>query len=557
MRLKSTPYFLLIMLLVLGSCSKKTNVPVPADAAIVIHINGKSLHSKLSWDEFKQGDLYKAAAETFVDSLARKILDNPENTGIDIQSDAFFFARVHGRGGYSAFTGNVKDEKAFADFLTKASEGKEITKQGALSVLKLAPEAILTWNSTRFVFIGDTPDLNNASAFGMNKSGSYQDRKFPEDSLIKFASEVYDIKGDKSVGSDKRFADMMKEPGDGHMWANAGRLYGKSLPGVMSMIKASLLFEGNASATTMNFENGKITVSTKGYFNKELAALLKKHSMKNIDEDMLKSISSDNVAAVLAMNYPPEGLKEFLSLMGVDGLLNAGLAELGYSVEEFTKATKGDLLLAYTDFEYGPKPTAITTPDDEFTYTTNKPGGKILFAASVNDKPSFEKLITLLQEKIGEAGSNVQQMTGKIPYQLKDKWFVAGSDSDIVNGFGASSKNHAFISKISGHPFGAYADIQKFIGGSRASIKDSAAAVIADASMKFWQDVVIYGGETKGDAMTSTMEINLVDKNTNSLKQLNDYLGVVAKTFNEKRKEKVRTTSEIPDSVSVAPVNPN
>ncbi|HMF71139.1 MAG TPA: hypothetical protein VK616_06670 [Flavitalea sp.] len=38
-----------------------------------------------------------------------------------------------------------------------------------------------------------------------------------------------------------------------------------------------------------------------------------------------------------------------------------------------------------------------------------------------------------------------------------------------------------------------------------------------------WQDILITGGKVKNGAMNYDVEINLVDKNVNSLKQLNQY----------------------------------
>ena len=49
MKMRSLPIACLLMLVLFAaSCSKKSDVPVPADAAMVIHIDGASLNSKLS-----------------------------------------------------------------------------------------------------------------------------------------------------------------------------------------------------------------------------------------------------------------------------------------------------------------------------------------------------------------------------------------------------------------------------------------------------------------------------------------------------------------------------
>lgn len=560
MKLKLTSLALLATLvIVFASCSNKASVPVPEDAAIVVHIDGASLSSKLPWEEIKKSEWFKIANEEVKDDLAKKILDNPDESGVDIKSDAYIFMKTRGRGGYAAIICGIKDEKKFETFIGKVREGDgdKVEKKEGLSVIADRGN-VLTWNDKRLVFIADNPDINSGASM-MGNSG--KSRRFDTDSLLKFAREIYDLKGSKSLGSNSKFASLMKEDGDVHFWMNAGSLYSNALPAMLAITKASLLFEGNISAATISFDNGRITAKGRSYYNKELAAIYKKYSMKNIDEDMLKSIPAGDVAAVIAMNYPPEGVKEFISLLGVDGLVNMFLAEAGFSVEDFVKANKGDLLLSVSDFSFGEKEKTITMYDGTTsTYKSTQPDAKLLFATSVADKPSFEKLMTILKEKISqEAGASANDFVNKIPYLLKDNWFIAGNDSVSVHTFGAAKTDHSFISKIKGHPMGGFLDIQKFISGSKASFADdSTATLIADQSLKVWQDIIFHGGEFKDGGTDSYMEINMVDKNTNSLKQLNNYLGFIAGKMREqekKREEAYRREWDTPgvDSVQVAP----
>jgi hypothetical protein len=58
-----------------------------------------------------------------------------------------------------------------------------------------------------------------------------------------------------------------------------------------------------------------------------------------------------------------------------------------------------------------------------------------------------------------------------------------------------------------------------------------------------WQDIVAAGGSYKDKAMNFTFEVNLVDKNTNSLKQLNQYINNLYK-INSERKNRNRDTAE-------------
>ena len=544
-----------LLLVVLVSCSKKSNVPVPADAGFVVHINGKSLSSKLSWEEIRQSEWYKLAYEKSTDSLAKQVMNDPASSGIDIEADTYIFMKARGRGAYSALVGSLKDEKTFAAFMEKAMKGKPATREGELSVIR-SDKSVMTWKGNRFVMVTDIPDYNVSQDMmgGPNPDMQAPNPGFPADSLAKFASEVYEIKGSSSVGNNEKFASMLQEKGDAHLWINAKGLYGGSLPSILALTKVSLLFDGNVTAATVNFDNGKITLDGKSYYNKELEALYKKHKMVNIDESMLKAISSQNVAAVVAINYPPQGLKEFLTLLGLDGLINMALGQ-DYTIDEFVKANKGDVLFAVSDFGVtGMNP--MDSAMGNMGHTSHKFGAKFLFATSVNDRPAFEKLMSVIQKKLGQTPEAATAM-GRIPYQLKDKWFVAGNDSLTISSYGTSSQDHAFISRISGHPMGGYVDIQKFINGGRPAM-DSAAQQIADQSLKTWQDIVFHGGEFKGDATLSHFEINLVDKNTNSLKQLNAYLGFVARIADEQEKKKQLERNRYgTDSLQTVPAAPS
>lgn len=389
--------------------------------------------------------------------------------------------------------------------------------------------------------IGNSPEFNTP-AFGKRNQNNRE--YFTEDSLVKFASEVYTIKGSASVGSNDKFADMMKESGDMHFWMNPGKFYQGAMGAMLSLTKASILFEGNYAAATLNFDKGKIVIDGKNYANKELVALNKKYKPENLSEDMLKKIPAGNVNAAFAAKYSPEKLKELLVLLGVDGLANNYLGEVGYSLDELVQASNGDLLVSVSDFEVAEKETKYTIDGKEYSFKNKRPDAKLLFATSVKNKASFEKLLTGLKEKFGGDNDMFSKAFSNLPpYLLRDNWFLAG-DSGLVHTYGSTSTKHAFISKIAGHPMGGYVDIQKFIIGGRNSV-DSSAAPFFDESVKFWQDVIFYGGEYKNGAMESHFEINLVDKNTNSLKQMVSYLGAMLRSLkNETERHRVEIFDE-------------
>lgn len=547
-----------VLLFFISSCkNKKTvNVLIPEDAGMVIHINAASLTSKLSWDEIKQSEWFKMANEKGKpDDFQRKLLDNPETSGVDTKGDMYLFMKTDGKRSYMFFTGKIKDAAAFETTVKKMREDAEVKKAGNVNYTG-ENDNMLTWTKDKFIVIADAGDLQGG--FPGRYSGNTGDEKSSTEKMIALAESIYDLKSDKSIGNNSKFAELMSEPGDAHLWFSSSAMTGGMIPKEIAVFKAASLIEGNISAATFNFDNGKITAKTNNYYNKELAAFFKANKGGNISEDMLKKIPGQNVSAVIAMNYPPEALKEFLKLLGVDGMANGFLSQAGFSVEDFVKANKGDLVIAVSDFEVAEKENTIDMGSGKpYVYKTTRPDAKVFFATSVKDKGAFEKLIDVLKQQMKEEGGAAEEAMG-IKYELKDNWFIASNDAANLSGFGSANTNHAFISKISGHPFGGYIDIQKFISGYKAK-EGSVEKSIADESVKMWQDVIFYGGDHKGDGATGYFEINMIDKTTNSLKQLNNYFSSMAKLAKERENRDVADnnstgTEEVTvDSVKVAP----
>jgi hypothetical protein len=517
---------LLIGTAVFVSCggADKHAIAVPKDAAVVFHINAPSLSSKLSWAEIKATNWYKDLhAEANDDSTAQQLLADPESSGINLQQDLVFFVKRRGRAGYIAFEGTLKDAAAFEAFMKKVNKGAVSKKDGDMNILQ-KEDNVVTWNSSRFIFIGNAPPT--PSPFSPNTSFGPEggSANLPADSLVKFAKELYNLDGDNSLFSDKRFADLIKEPGDVHMWFSAEHMYAGGLGDALSMLKLSVLTEGNVTAASINFENGKIAAKAKSYYNKELGKLYEKYKLKNFDAAVLNRIPSQNIVGLFSMNYPPEGLQEFLKVIGVDGIWNSTLAEVNYSMEEFVKANKGEVLLAVTDFEMKRQPLNIPGMEgmEGMNQTVTRPDFKVLFATSINDRPAFEKLVTTLKTKLGELpqGRGMED----IKYSMNDNWFAASNSEEHVNKFLAGGNNNwPVVSKISGHPIIFYVDLQKCLKPMVDTTGGAGQFILAE-SLKMWDNAIGTGGDLVDGAMEGSFEVNLVDKNTNALKQLNQYI---------------------------------
>ncbi len=89
------------------------------------------------------------------------------------------------------------------------------------------------------------------------------------------------------------------------------------------------------------------------------------------------------------------------------------------------------------------------------------------------------------------------------------------------------------------------------LSGEKKSNSDD--ELIMSESLKLWNNVYFTAGDMEKDAITGNTEINFMDQNTNSLKQLNHYFDEIAKVEmakKEKEKSEMKTDSLISTATS-------
>lgn len=527
--MKQKPLLTVVTALVLlfASCKNKisSDLSIPKDAAFVFHINSSSLASKLSLEEIKSSGWFKEMYQNANDAYAQKLMNNPDSSGIDIRKDFAFFMQRRGSGSYGVFEGSVKDAAAFEALLKRMTSAEQTEKSGEWNLLSPDNSTVITWNNSRFAVITDMPMGNmNPMAQGM---GMGETKRFGSDSLKVFIKEVMDTKSDNSLFDDKRFASLVKETGDMHIWTNSSPLY-SDISGMLSMMKAGSLLTDNVSASTLVFDEGKITVSSKSYLNKEMQKLIEKWDSKKVETAVINRIPSENIIGVIAANVDPKSLQEFFKAVGFDGIINMMLAKQNISMNEMFAATKGQFVLAFSDLSMQNQ--TVTLPGDEggeaYTYTKQNPDFNVLFATNVNQKPSFQNLLNALTANVP---------TPPFSYKLNDDWFAAANKTETVDGFLAGKgSNKAFADKISGHPIGMYFDMQRLLK-TNFSNEPAARSMLSEAAAT-WQDVIATGGEMKDGAVIGEFVINMVDKKTNSLKQMNRF---IEKMYQSSKQNKV------------------
>lgn len=536
MLLKKLPALLLaaFALLAMASC-KKSNTQgryIPANASIVVHINGAGMNEKLPWEEVKQNEIFKQMyADTSLSSMAKSALDNPENTGVDTKNDMLFFMVNDSAGSYVAFEGTIKDAAKFKAYNTAVLKNATASQQNGVDFIS-NDEVTVSWDAKKFIVITDMPERRMDypanpwmdSAFKqLNIDSLKNNRPKSTRNGLQTAAQLYTLTEDNSMGKNERFSKLVTDKADMHFYVNVEAMgnLDNPMPG-MSMVDFSKLTQGAVATGSANFENGKIDVDMMFYASKEMTNLWKKYAGKKVSDDILKRLPSKDVAVFLAMNFQPEGIKEFIKIIGLEGWVSMGAPMIGFTIDDFIKANKGDVVLSVSDLKND---------------SSGKSNANIFFATSVNDKASFDKLVDAGKKYGG-------QVTGKINsplfFNYNEHYFAIGNNQATADQFVTRQAGTVgdIYKKLGDGPVAGFINLQYIISTAKnGSMQDSLAQAAINASAKMWDNIMISGGSFKNDGLSQHVEINLLDKSTNSLKQLNSYMGTMAKLAQQKKKE--------------------
>lgn len=549
---KAIPLFF-IMAILFASCSKKNEEGkmIPANALFVAHLDMNSMNKKLSWSEIKEMDWFKKMnSDSSAPKWAKKMLENPEASGIDFDKSLLFFG-VKGDGDkyYIVAEGTIKNKDNFEQFNKNFDPSEAVKKIGDVNVLTLKDKNVAGWNGDRFAYVMNS-FVTAAEMYDINNnSENPADLKNGSANLGVYCASLFNLKSDSSLASNSKFGNLMKEKGDMHFWNNNSEII-KNVPmGMLGMLKLDIFFKENYGATTINFEDGKIEMDQKFYSGKELTDFLKKYKGSKINSDMVKNIPSQNVMGLFAMNFKPEAIQELIKLTGTDGFVNMFLKDMGVSLDDLSKANNGDMMISISDVELKPDTSILKTPDGNSMMSGAAPGFNFLFSMSVKDKASFQKISNALQKVGGQMGAD-----SLVNIQLNDKYFTISNHKDFADKFMSGTQNNQFdfVSKLNSNPMGFYLDLHKLftvMSGERMSGPEVKSVI--DQNLKMWDKVSMTAGDMKNDAFNAHSEMTFIDQKTNSLKQLNSYLNEVYK-YNEARKENNPTQDNL-DSILTPP----
>jgi len=544
-------FALTALILLFSSCGKNNEVGkmIPSDALFVAQVNLKSLDKKLSWDEIKQTGWYKKMyADSATNPWKSKLLDNPSASGIDFDNALVFFVANAGTAHYIAAEGKLKSEKDFEQFNKNFDPSATATKQGDVNLLTLKDKNVVGWKGDRFIYVmnANTPSADMYKWNDSTNAGNNLPQNNTAD-LSAVCKNLFSLKSDSSLAKNDKFGSLLKSDGDIVVWQNTEAII-KSSPamGMLGMLKIDAFTKDNISTYTVNFDKGKIDVEQKMYLSKELTDIVNKYMGKSINLDMVKNIPSQNVFGLLAFNFKPEGIVEMLKLTGADGIVNTYAQQMGFTLDDFSKSSNGDGLLAFTDLKMKNDSTARDGQGNPHVYSSPLDLNYV-FSAGIGDKASLQKIIDAVKKTSAQLGKD-----SVVNYVMNDKIFVLANTNAFATQYlsGNSNNKYSFDDKISGHPVGFFLDINKILSQfSNLNADKNDRKAMLDESLKTWDNIISSGGEYKDNGFAFHTEVNLINKDSNSLKQLNNYFNQM---YNLEEARKEQSTQRL-DSLLVPP----
>jgi len=522
------PLIFVALTLSVTSCKKASPDQakyIPKDAMFVLDLNWKSLSDKASKGNFNWDSLFKAAATDPGDdsdlAKGKREFEKFIHSGVDTTSNVFFFTSSSGSvmSGQSTTGGvvmNMDDQSKFESYVKSHDKAPEIKKGDGFSYAMLSDNLYVGWNKDVVILSGTQQmkkfsDSDNTS----NNSPAAQQN----------LSALFNQKEDASIASVPEFRDLMEEQADMLFWTNSSTML-NSVP-LLGLTKFADLFKGSYGAGSVNFENGKAVATYRSYSGKDLADILKKYGNQSVDMSLVNNYPFP-VEGFVVFSFNPQIISEIIKYGGVQGTVDQYFQKVGFTLDDVTKAFKGDFAIMFSD---------ITTGDKEYEmngmkFHSNRPSAKLVFTATIGDKAAYDKIVSKLAEQGMMEMQNGQyvprEMGDEFAFNMDGKHLTIASDKDLMQQYLAGHGNAAVPGEIAneakGKAVASYVDINKILQGLSTGTEQKA----MDAAKATFKNAVATASNFNGKYTESNFELNTVNNNENSLVSLIKFFAAVS-----------------------------
>lgn len=392
---------------------------VPADAAVVAVMNVGQMMNKLNYSEFKKTEMFQEMLKEAKSDDLKKILENPESSGIAMNGQFCMYADVKGNKdinvGFILPVKNVKELEAAFEKAAKSKDDSPFKK-------------IETGKGYKYV---TGKDASNEFAIGWDKNVLVfvmETKSDAKESLDK----ILNLKKDKSILTNKNFKSDKAEKHDVMLWVQSDPIVkmakeDKKLSRNLKMVSLAGISEkalnGNSMALYYDFNKGDMQAGLSYNMSKELEDEYGIIFKKKMETDFSAYFPKKHLSVFTMIGLDIKGISQVLKNRGFDGLVSNYLSSADMTLKDLEKGLKGEIALAvYAD------PTAKNPRDAQ----------KVVLAIAF-DNSDFANKVLELPKKFGagelkKSGNRyMSPMSKDVQGIIKNNVFVISNDISVID----------------------------------------------------------------------------------------------------------------------------
>lgn len=406
---------ILISAIILSSCSKndsKVFNKIPETATMVV-----SFHPGQLLEKGKLQEIQLIKEEASQNEISKKILENPESSGINLDAYSAFFSFNTGDT-YGCVIMPLKSKSDFKVFLDELAleEDLEFVK-GSIgkNTTETAKKFMVIYDDKRAMILSTMDDNHNTD-------------------LSLAANFLIDLDKENVLTTDKDFSNFLSKQKDINAWVSTNNLEG--LPGVGDMGGSLDLFGGiknNYVHAFADFQDGNMTFSTNLRPNQSLMETIDKYNFldENAIKDLLKYLPSEDLLFVGNTNVNPEKIFDLLTFVNRDfkETIEGLTSSLGIESEQLKTIFSGEIAFSLNGINIAPIETDNLNLSIDMLPT-------VVFANRIKDKKSFGKFLELAKTKaeLQEKDGYFEIINKGIPVYLmvQDKDLILSNNELII-----------------------------------------------------------------------------------------------------------------------------
>ena len=530
---------MLIATITMVACKKSATKQaqyLPKDASVVLGFDGGSIEKKVKDDALSLDKFFSTITgdNKEVNEMQEK-LKTFKNAGVDFKSPIYlaFRARNGNTNDYDVtLTAALKNVTEFEQLIKKEMKEVTVQKVDDISYIQQGTgdnSVIVGWNKDVVIAYNNhkpnTYDYPNSDTATMSAPPSKENTTSDKSGALDALKKIFKQSEDESLMAIPEFKTLLAEKSDAVLWLNMSGFNTMA----MQMPKMKSLLENNYLAAAVNFNNGEVVVDGKSYASEELGEIYKKYAGSVVDLNLLQHYPTANLDGLMMISFKPAMIGDFVKVLGMEGLVNAGLMQAGVNLNDVLNLFKGDIAAAFSDFTIEEKP----SPYDP-NYMEKKPKVKWLVAIPLGSKEAVDKImnIGIQQQKIRKEGNRYFPIgmppNDNFAFSIDDKQIIVGSDSILIqqymSGTGKITMPSALESTVKNKCAAIYVDINKILTGIPSLlVHEPASIAVLEKSKGVFKDMTMTADNYDGTCFKHKWTLRLNDSKENSIVQLYKY----------------------------------